>query len=151
MTSTMCRESRTVPDTILAPRPMPRSLMAFSQVMPLLDPKNFLLRHRSRSETRSPGGTSSSRSSMRRWAGASSASSTRHRRCVVSSRTRATSRASVVTPGSSTFRSRSQVIASRKIAFGPSPDVHARAATHSASSASASAKSRSPYFRRISC
>ena len=70
---------------------------------------------------------------------------------MVSSRTRATSRTSVVTPGSSTFRSRSQVIASRKIAFGPSPDVHARAATHPASSASASAKSRSPYFRRISC
>ncbi len=100
---------------------------------------------------RIPDGTSSSRSSTRRWAGVSSASSMRHRRCVVSSRTRATSRTSVVTPGSSTFRSRSQVIASRKIAFGPSPDVHARAATHSVSSASASAKSRSPYFRRISC
>ena len=43
MTSTMCRESRTVPDTILAPRPIPWSLMAFSQVMPLLDPKNLRL------------------------------------------------------------------------------------------------------------
>jgi hypothetical protein len=30
-----------VPDTILAPRPMPRSFTAFSQVMPLLDPKNL--------------------------------------------------------------------------------------------------------------
>ena len=43
MTSTMCRESRTVPDTILAPRPIPRSLMALSHVMPRLDPKYFLL------------------------------------------------------------------------------------------------------------
>ena len=32
-----------MPDTILAPRPIPRSLMAFSHVMPLFDPKNFLL------------------------------------------------------------------------------------------------------------
>ncbi len=71
------------------------------------------LRHRSRSETRIPGETSGSRSSTRRWTGVSSASSTRYRRCVVSSRTRATSRASVVTPGSSTFRSRSQASASR--------------------------------------
>ena len=43
MTSIMCRESRTVPDTILAPRPMPRSFMALSQVMPRFDPKYFLL------------------------------------------------------------------------------------------------------------
>src|SRR6266516_7822011 len=43
ITSTMCRESRTVPDTTLAPRPIPRSLMALSHVMPLLDPKYFLL------------------------------------------------------------------------------------------------------------
>ncbi len=39
MTSTMCRESRIVPDTTFAPRPIPRSFMAFSQVMPRLDPK----------------------------------------------------------------------------------------------------------------
>ena len=32
-----------MPDTILAPRPIPRSLMALSQVMPRLDPKYFLL------------------------------------------------------------------------------------------------------------
>jgi hypothetical protein len=44
MTSTMCRESRTVPDTILAPRPIPRSFTgALSHVMPRLDPKYFLL------------------------------------------------------------------------------------------------------------
>ena len=43
MTSIMCRESRTVPDTNLAPRPMPRSFMALSQVMPRFDPKYFLL------------------------------------------------------------------------------------------------------------
>jgi hypothetical protein len=42
MTSTMCRESRTVPDTIFAPRPIPRSLMALSHVMPRFDPKYFL-------------------------------------------------------------------------------------------------------------
>ena len=43
MTSIMCRESRTVPDTILAPRPMPWSFIAFSQVMPRLDPKYLRL------------------------------------------------------------------------------------------------------------
>ena len=43
MTSTMCRESRTVPDTTLAPRPIPWSFIAFSQVMPRLDPKNLRL------------------------------------------------------------------------------------------------------------
>ena len=32
-----------MPDTTLAPRPIPRSLMALSHVMPLLDPKYFLL------------------------------------------------------------------------------------------------------------
>jgi hypothetical protein len=32
-----------VPDTTSAPRPIPRSLMALSHVMPLLDPKYFLL------------------------------------------------------------------------------------------------------------
>jgi hypothetical protein len=32
-----------VPDTTFAPRPMPRSFMAFSQVIPRFDPKNFLL------------------------------------------------------------------------------------------------------------
>jgi hypothetical protein len=43
MTSTMCRESRTVPATIFAPRPMPRSLIAFSHVMPRLGPKYLRL------------------------------------------------------------------------------------------------------------
>ena len=43
MTSTMCRESRTVPDTTLAPRPIPRSFTAFSQVMPRLEPKYLRL------------------------------------------------------------------------------------------------------------
>jgi len=42
-----------------------------------------------------------------------------HRRSVASSRTRSTSLASVVTPGSSTPRSKSQPIASLKIALGP--------------------------------
>jgi len=39
----MCRESRTVPDTILAPRPILWSFTAFSHVMPLLDPKYLRL------------------------------------------------------------------------------------------------------------
>jgi hypothetical protein len=43
MTSTMCRESRTVPDTTFAPRPMPWSFMALSQVMPRLEPKYLRL------------------------------------------------------------------------------------------------------------
>jgi len=32
-----------VPDTTLAPRPIPRSFMALSHVMPRFDPKYFLL------------------------------------------------------------------------------------------------------------
>ena len=43
MTSTMYRESRIVPDTTFAPRPMPRSFMAFSQVMPHFEPKYLRL------------------------------------------------------------------------------------------------------------
>jgi hypothetical protein len=54
-----------------------------------------------------------------------------HSRSSVSARARATRRASVVTPGSSTSRSRNQPIASLKIARGPSPVIHARASSHS--------------------
>lgn len=43
----------------------------------------------------------------------------------------AISRASVVTPGSSTSRSLSHRTSSLKITFGPSPLVHERAAIHS--------------------
>jgi hypothetical protein len=43
MTSTMCRESRIIPDTTSAPHPTPWSFMAFSQVMPRRDPKNLRL------------------------------------------------------------------------------------------------------------
>jgi len=68
----------------------------------------------------------------------------------VSSRTRATNRTSVLTPGSSTSRSRNHPTASVKIAFGPSPDVHDRAATHARNSASTAANSVSPHTRRIS-
>ena len=71
----------------------------------------------------------------------------RFNRWAVSSRTLATSRASVVTPGSSTSRSRSHRTASWKTAFGPSPLVHDRAATHSRSCSSASVKSFSPRAR----
>lgn len=98
-------------------------------------------RHRSRSDTREAGGTSSSWSRTYRWPTVSSPSSTLHSRFVVSSRTFATSRTSVVTPGSSTFRSRSHPTPSVKIAFGPSPDVHDRAATHVTNSGSTEAKS----------
>jgi hypothetical protein len=67
-----------------------------------------------------------------------------HKRCVASSRTRATSRASVVTPDSSTFSARSHATAPSKIAFGPSAVDHTRASTHASTSACTSAKSRSP-------
>jgi hypothetical protein len=100
------------------------------------------LRHRSRSDSRAPWGTSGRRSSARRWTGPGSAASSSHIRRVDSSRTLATSRASVVTPGSSTFRSRSHASPSVKIAFGPSPVARDRAATHPENSASASANSR---------
>jgi hypothetical protein len=43
MTSTICRESRTVPATIFAPRPTRRSLIAFSHVKPRLGPKYLRL------------------------------------------------------------------------------------------------------------
>src|SRR5664280_3236087 len=99
------------------------------------------LRQRSRSEIRGPGGTSSSWSSTYRWPTVSNPSSTAHRRRVVSSRTWATSRVNVLTPGSSTSRSRSHPTASMKIAFGPSPDVHDRADTHPRRSASTAVNS----------
>ncbi len=98
--------------------------------------------HRSSSDTRAPWGTSGSRSSARRWAGSGSLASSSHIWRVDSSRMLATSRASVVTPGSSSFRSRSHASPSAKIAFGPSPVARDRAATHPENSASASANSR---------
>jgi hypothetical protein len=55
----------------------------------------------------------------------------------------------VVTPGSSTSRSRSHRTASVKMAFGPSPLVHDRAATHFRSPGSASANSFSSQACRI--
>jgi len=63
---------------------------------------------------------------------------------VASSRTRATTRASVVTPGSSTALARSHCTPSVNMAFGPCPVFHARDRTHCANSASASGNSRSP-------
>jgi len=107
-------------------------------------------RHRSNSDTRAPSGISSSNSSAARCREVSSPYRVSHSRCVAASRTRATSRASVVTPGSSTRRSRSQATASVKIAVGPSPVVHARASTHATSAASTSAKSVRPSVRWIS-
>lgn len=84
---------------------------------------------------------------MTRCSDVSSACSVSYSRCAAAFRTRETSRASVVAPGSSTRRSRSQPTAPSNFAFGPSPVVHARASIHSASSCSAPAKSLSPYSR----
>src|SRR6266852_2020590 len=99
------------------------------------------LRHRSRSETRDPGGTLQQLVQhiplTRREQPLQHA--TQPARRVV-----ATSRASVLTPGSRTFRSRSHAIPSVKIALGPSPDVHERAATQSTNSVSTSVNSFSP-------
>lgn len=102
------------------------------------------LRHGSRSDTRDPGEISSSWSSTYRWPAGSRPSSTAHSRRVCSSRILATSRASVLTPGNSTFRFRSHATPSRKIAFGPSPDVHDRAATQPTNSFSTSGNSCNP-------
>jgi hypothetical protein len=95
-------------------------------------------------------GTSSNWSRTYRCSTVNNPSSTPHSRLVDSSRTFATSRASVDTPGSSTFRSRSHPTPSVKIAFGPSPDVHDRAATHAANSGSTSVTSFHPYACRMS-
>ena len=100
------------------------------------------LRHRSRSDTRSPGGTSSSRSSERRWAGSGRPASSSHSWRVVPVTTFATSRAIVVTPGSRIFRSPSHANPSVKTAFGPSPVARDLAAAHAVNSSSASANSR---------
>src|ERR1700716_4058711 len=99
------------------------------------------LRYRSRSETRLPDDTSNSWSSTYRWPTVNSDSSNVHNRWVVSSFTLVTSRVSVVTPGSSTSRSRSHATASVKIALGPSPLVHDRAVTHARNSPSTSVNS----------
>jgi hypothetical protein len=63
---------------------------------------------------------------------------------VAASRSRATRRASRDTPGSSTSRSRNHPIASKKMAFGPSPVTRARLPTYPESSASTCVKSFSP-------
>ncbi len=68
--------------------------------------------------------------------GSGSAASSSHSWRVVSSRTFATSRASVVTPGSRMFRSRSHASPSAKTAFGPSPVARDLAAAQSANSSS---------------
>jgi hypothetical protein len=57
---------------------------------------------------------------------------------------RATSRVSVVTPGSSTLLVRSQAIPSVNMLFLPPPVFHARASTHAVNSASTAEKSRTP-------
>jgi len=58
---------------------------------------------------------------MYRCSADSSPDNVSHSRCVACSRTRATSRANVVTPGSSTCRSRSHATLASNKAFGPSP------------------------------
>lgn len=73
-----------------------------------------------------------------------------HNRWFAASRTDATSRVNVVTPGSSTRRSRSHPTAASNSAFGPSPVVQARASTHTLSSASAPANSWYSRTRRNS-
>ena len=87
-------------------------------------------RNRSRSDTRAPSATSSSLTSPPASSAFTSPATVSHNRCSAASVTRATSRVSVVTPGSRTRRSRSQPTAPSKIAFGPSPVVHARSSTH---------------------
>ena len=57
----------------------------------------------------------------------------------IRARTRASSRASVVTPGSSTHRSRSQVTASATMTSGPSPAAQPRTSIQATSSASSDA------------
>ena len=89
---------------------------------------------RSRSEVRAPSGISNRCSNAVACAAVSGAARVSHSRCIAVSRTRATSWASVDTPGSSTWRSRSQTSAHSNRAFGPSPVVHARSSTHRASS-----------------
>lgn len=73
-----------------------------------------------------------------------------HSRWLATSRTEATSRASVVTPGSNTRLSPSHPAAASNSAFGPSPVVQARASTHARSTASASEKSLYSRTRRSS-
>lgn len=107
-------------------------------------------RNRSSSETRAPAGTVSSSSSAARCPGVSRPCSVSHSRWFAVSRTDATSLASVVTPGSSTRRSRSHPTAASNSAFGPSPVVQARASTHVRSSGSTSANSRYSSSRRSS-
>ncbi len=112
---------------------------AFSRLRP--EGTDGPLRHRSRSEIRDPAGTSSSISRIARCPGVSSWYNVSYSRSVASSRTRATSRAIVVTPGSSTELSRSHPTAAVKMVFAPSPVFHARASIHFARSFSASRKS----------
>ena len=84
---------------------------------------------RSRSEVRAPSGISNRCSNAVACAAVSGAARVSHSRCIAVSRTRATSWASVDTPGSSTWCSRSQTSAPveqglRAVPGGPRPVVH---------------------------
>ena len=65
-------------------------------------------------------------------------------------RTSATSSVNVVTPGSSTRRSRSHATAAQNNARGPSPLVHTSASSQPASSSRADANEAYPYVAAIS-
>ena len=84
---------------------------------------------------RAPGGTCSSASSCVCWALVSRLPSNRHRRASTRSRRRATKRSSTLTPGSSTFCARIQLVARSNKTLGRSVPVQ-----HCAYSQRASAK-----------
>ncbi len=134
------------PDTSSSPMPSPAISSARSSAAFICGPDTRTGPRRSRfsSETLAPAGTVNSSSSTARCPAFSSPYRVSHSRWFAASLTDATSRASRVTPGSSTRRSRSQPTAASKSAFGPSPVVRARASSHSISSPRTSAKSRQP-------
>lgn len=135
-----------IPDTSRAPIPSAAISSARSSARFICGPdtRTGPRRSRSNSETRSPGGTVSRESSTDRCPVPSIPYSVSHSRWFAASRTDPTSRARRLTPGSSTRPSRSHPAAASNNAFGPSPVVHARASSQTASSSRISAKSRHP-------
>lgn len=140
------------PDTSRTPIPSAAISSARSKARFICGPeiRTGPRRSRSSSEPRSPGATVSNESSTARCPTLSNPYKVSHSRWFAASRTEATSRANVVTPGSSTRASRSHPTAASNNTFGPSPVVQARASTHARSSASAPANSVYSRTRRSS-
>ncbi|GGW58377.1 hypothetical protein GCM10010503_39290 [Streptomyces lucensis JCM 4490] len=132
------------PPVSTRPAPNARTSRARSKAsrIALPDTRTGPVRSRSSSETRLPGGTFSRSRIACRSASGTAWSSVRYSSAISWARVSATSRVSVVIPGSSTRFSTSHTTAWSNSARGPSADAHTRAARNVRTSGSAWPNSR---------